>query len=140
MTELQNRFPGRISVTLGYDDTLARQIFAGSDIYLMPSRFEPCGLGQMIAMRYGSVPVVSRTGGLSDTVTPAPEGGTGFLFRSDDPKALLEAVRSAAASFRDRRAWAWTRRRCMLCNNSWSRRVEEYEDLYLRVTGRGKEA
>lgn len=130
LERLVQMYPGRVSVTIGYDDSLARKIFAGSDIFLMPSRFEPCGLAQMIAMRYGSVPVVRRTGGLADTVFPASEGGTGFLFEDDEPGALFDAVTEASDCFRDRRKWAWIRRRCMLCNNSWNERVGEYEELY----------
>jgi len=133
LLELGDRFPGRISVTIGFDDSLARKIFAGSDIYLMPSRFEPCGLAQMMAMRYGSVPVVRRTGGLADTVFPASEDGNGFLFDGETPGSLLKSITEAAGLFRDRRRWAWIRRRCMRCNNSWSDRVSEYEQVYIQA-------
>ena len=133
LLDLSDRFPGRISVTIGFDDSLARRIFAGSDIYLMPSRFEPCGLAQMMAMRYGSVPVVRRTGGLADTVFPASENGNGFLFDGKTPDSLLKSVTTAADQFREKGRWAWTRRRCMRCNNSWSDRVSEYERVYIQA-------
>ena len=133
LRKLATRFPGRISVILRYDDRIARKIFAGSDIYLMPSRFEPCGLAQMMAMRYGSVPVVRRTGGLADTVSETDAGGTGFLFDEAEPRALLKVARRAAGAFKDRRRWAWTRKRSMNCNNSWSARVGSYEEVYTRA-------
>jgi starch synthase len=138
LVHLQDLYPDRISITIGYDDSLARKIFAGSDIFLMPSRFEPCGLAQMMAMRYGSVPVVRATGGLADTVLPASGGGTGFVFGDDEPGALLEAVMEASSFFRNKRKWAWVRRRCMLCNNSWNNRVGEYEQLYLQAVQTAK--
>jgi starch synthase len=135
MVSLSQKHPGRVSVSIGYDDGLARRIFAGSDVFLMPSRFEPCGLAQMMAMRYGCVPVVARTGGLQDTVTPVESGGTGYLFDRDDVRAMERVLAAVAGDFRDRRAWAWTRRRCMACNSSWSTRVGEYGELYARAAG-----
>ncbi len=95
--------PGRVAARIGYDDELSRRIYAGSDAFLMPSRYEPCGLGQLIALRYGGAPIVRRTGGLADTVTefdPARRSGTGFVFDAFTPDALLSAVRRAASTFR----------------------------------------
>lgn len=129
------RFPGRVFFKRGYDDPLSRRIYAGSDIFLMPSRFEPCGLSQMIAMRYGSIPVVRRTGGLADTVPDVSGGGCGFVFDSAEPEALREAVGRAAAAAADPRAWRALQRRAMRIDNSWKARVPSYLELYRLVAG-----
>ncbi len=92
-------YPGRIAVRIGFDNELAHRIEAGADMFLMPSRYEPCGLNQMYSLRYGTVPVVRATGGLNDTI----EDGTGFKFAEYSGPALLEAVRAAARAFADRR-------------------------------------
>ncbi len=135
---LQQRFPGGVGVRVDYDDALARKIFAGSDLFLMPSRFEPCGLGQMMAMRYGAVPVVRATGGLADTVTDAGEdpGGNGFVFGPATAPALETAVLRAAEFRRDRR-WPWLVKRCMGVDSSWSGRVGAYEKVYRRALEKG---
>lgn len=119
------RYPGAVAVRIDYSDSLARRIFAGSDVFLMPSLFEPCGLSQMTAMRYGSVPLVRRTGGLGDTVTDE----TGFLFDSpgDFPAALdrvMDLWNSGAGP------WARKRHRSMNEDNSWKNRVPAYLDVY----------
>jgi starch synthase len=122
------RYPDTVSVRIEYCDSLARRIFAGSDVFLMPSMFEPCGISQMIAMRYGSVPLVRRTGGLGDTVS----GETGFLFEAsgDFPRAL-DAVSELWQSGPSR----WTRKRklCMKTDNSWKNRTAGYLKLYRRA-------
>lgn len=117
--------PDRVSVTIAYDDVLARRIFAGSDCFLMPSRFEPCGLGQMMAMRYGSVPLVKAVGGLRDTV----DRTTGFRF-SGGAKSFRKAVDRMAKAWKDPRKWAWYRRRCMSQDFSWEKSVGQYEQVY----------
>ncbi len=118
-------FPGRVSVRIAYDDRLARLVFAGSDGFLMPSRFEPCGLAQMMAMRYGSVPLVRSVGGLADTV----DGKRGFSFRGDD-SGFLPALAAMKEAWENPRRWAWYRRKCMNADLSWKNSVEEYSKVY----------
>ena len=108
LRHLQHRDPDRFSVRFAYDEGLAHKIMAGCDVFLMPSRSEPCGLTQMYALRYGTVPVVRTTGGLADTVEPydpAKGKGTGFRFDNPDGTGLLWAVDQALEAFRDRKAW-----------------------------------
>jgi len=132
---LVRRFPGRFSVRFGFDNALAHRIQAGSDFLMMPSRFEPCGLNQIYAMRYGTVPVVKATGGLRDTVTefvPGASGeGTGFLFEHHDPGSFLEAVKKAVR-VRGAGGSEWDRIRSNGMNRSfsWARSAREYRRLY----------
>ncbi len=123
--------PTRIAAFLRFDDPLARRIYAGADFFLMPSRYEPCGLGQMIAQRYGTPPVARHTGGLVDTVT---HGRTGFVFDDATPQAVADGARTAAASWRGR-GWNALRRRCMLLDWSWSRSAELYAGVYRLAAG-----
>jgi starch synthase len=128
--------PGRVAVRIGYDDELARRIYAGTDAFLMPSRYEPCGLGQLIALRYGGAPIVRRTGGLADTVTefdPARRTGTGFLFDAFAPDALLAAVRRAASAYRQPAGWKALVRNAMAEDFSWDASAREYATLYRRA-------
>ena len=123
--------PGRIAVELGFNDPLARRLHAGGDFFLMPSRYEPCGLGQMIAQRYGTPPVVRRTGGLVDTVQ---DGLTGFSFPEDTPQGLSHALQRAFRAWRGRR-WGTLRRRCMALDWSWNRSATQYEEVYRMAVG-----
>ena len=129
-TELSRENPGRISVTLDYDERMAHSIFAGCDLFIMPSRFEPCGLAQMMAMRYGAVPLVRKTGGLADTVIDEKDNGFGFVFNDADPDELLKTVLRARGLFGNRRKWTWLAKKCMKQDNSWSSRVEQYVQVY----------
>ncbi|MBI4408211.1 MAG: glycogen synthase [Gemmatimonadetes bacterium] len=118
-----------------FDDALARRLYAGGDFFLMPSLYEPCGLGQMIAQRYGTPPIVRHTGGLVDTVQ---DGITGFAFRKPTARALLRAVDRARLAWRQR-GWDELRRRCMRLDWSWTRSAAEYERVYhaaLKSAGR----
>jgi len=118
---------------LKYDEVLAHKIYAGADFFLMPSRFEPCGLGQIISLRYGTVPIVRATGGLADTVTDvtaSPRKGNGFVFEAYTPDALLDATRRAMDFFRKRRAWESLQRRGMAADLSWRASAGAYGDLY----------
>jgi starch synthase len=127
-------FPDRISVTFGYNESLAHRIEAGADIFLMPSRYEPCGLNQMYSLRYGTVPVVRATGGLDDTI----EEDTGFKFAEYSGSALLDAVRSAAQAFADQDAWRAMMRRGMAQDFSWGTSAARYSALYRQlVAGAG---
>jgi len=127
---------GRVAVRIGYDDDLSRRIYAGSDAFLMPSRYEPCGLGQLIALRYGAAPIVRRTGGLADTVTefdPARRTGTGFVFDDFTADALLATVRRAASTYRQPLAWKALVRNAMAEDFSWDASAREYVTLYRKA-------
>ena len=136
LTRLATRHPGRVATRVGYDEGLARRIYAGSDYFLVPSRFEPCGLSQMYAQRYGSVPVVRATGGLAETVRDLGEdadAGTGFTFTEPTAAALIAASRRALAVFRRRGVRPALRRRIMSQDFSWAGPAGAYRDLYRRV-------
>jgi starch synthase len=113
------------------DPALSRRIFAGADVVLVPSRYEPCGLVQMIAMRYGCVPIVHATGGLRDTVVDyaIPEG-TGFVFERPEAEALAEALDRALRAYRDKRRWRALQRRGMARDHSWEASARVYVDVY----------
>jgi len=133
---LAARYPKKLAVALRFDDALARLIFAGSDMFLMPSRYEPSGLGQMIAMRYGSVPIVRATGGLADSVKDASRhqaSGTGFVFGPYTARALLEAVDRALRAYRSERSWRAIQMCAMQADFSWARSARQYERLYRRA-------
>ena len=125
---------------IGYDDALAHLIEAGADCYLMPSRFEPCGLNQMYSLRYGTIPVVRAVGGLVDTVEhfdPARGTGTGFVFRDYDVTGLLWAVDEALAAFARPQDWARLRANAMAADFSWEASARRYADLYRSLGARG---
>jgi starch synthase len=124
--------PGRIAVRIGFDNALAHRIEAGSDIFLMPSRYEPCGLNQIYSLRYGTVPVVRATGGLDDTI----DEETGFKFAEYSGAALLGALRDAAAAYADRERWQAMMQRGMGRDYSWKASAGEYSALYSRLLGR----
>jgi starch synthase len=131
--------PGRVSFWAGYDEELAHWIEAGSDFFLMPSLYEPCGLNQMYSLRYGTVPIVRRTGGLADTVAPfdpATKRGTGFLFDDFTAPALGGALRAALGAFRDPDALRALRQNGMAMDFSWERQAKRYVELYGRLAAR----
>jgi len=131
------RHPGRIVFHERYDEALARRIYAGSDAFAMPSRFEPCGLAQMYALRYGAVPVVRRTGGLADTVPDADApGGLGFVFEAAEPAALGEALRRTLAAWNDRERWRKLMLRGMAADFAWDGPAADYESLYRELGAR----
>ncbi len=129
--------PDRVKVVVGYDDALARRIYAASDLFLMPSKFEPCGLGQLIAMRYGTLPLVRETGGLADSVNPYNEyegTGTGFSFTHYNAHDMMHVLRYAFSVHRDHRdAWDAMVRRAMLADFSWEASAKEYKRLYQSI-------
>jgi len=140
LEELQASYPGRMRVFLKFDDPLARRIYAGADIFLMPSVVEPCGLGQMIAMRYGCVPVVRAVGGLADTVSDnaALRGrGTGFVFSEFTPEACQEALERALDTYtQEPDAWRGLQLRGMRADFSWTASAQEYIQLYRQAIER----
>jgi len=134
LAEAALKYPDRLSAFIDYDARLARLIYSGSDILLIPSRFEPCGLGQLIAMRYGAIPVVRHTGGLVDTVKDVAEGnGNGFVFQNYTVLEMLEAIKRAEESFYHRAEWQNLMRRNMKLDFSWKASARKYEELYLRA-------
>jgi starch synthase len=133
---LASAFPDRIGARIGFDEELAHLIEGGADIFLMPSRFEPCGLNQMYSMRYGAVPVVHAVGGLADTVrdyAPRRAKPTGFVFHQYSPPALLEALTRALALFKDSRKWQALQVAGMQQDFSWDRSAQEYVKIYERA-------
>ena len=133
---LREKLPHRVGLRVGYDEGLAHRIEAGSDVFLMPSRYEPCGLNQMYSMRYGTVPLVRATGGLADTVErydPDSGTGTGFVFYEFTSDALHDTLRHAIEVWRDRDAWRAMQVRGMRQDFSWDGQVRRYEDLYAAV-------
>ena len=127
---LAARHPGRIAAQVAFDENLAHAIEAGADMFLMPSRFEPCGLNQMYSQRYGTLPVVRATGGLIDTVE---DGVTGFRFEKADPAALVAAVERALVTYADPARWVKMQRAAMERDFSWLAAARRYADLYLQL-------
>ena len=142
---LATRYADRVSVKIGFDERLAHHIESGADAFLMPSRFEPCGLNQMYSLRYGTVPIVRATGGLEDTIEdydPRTGAGTGFKFVEYTPVAMLEAVRRALEVYRNPAVWKRIQQQGMQQDHSWDVSAREYVKVYrtsLRV-GTGQEA
>jgi len=133
LAKAADRFPGQVAVRIAHDEELAHQILGGADILLMPSHFEPCGLTQMYALKYGTIPVVRATGGLADTVVQYNErlgDGTGFKFAPYIYTALVEAVQQAILLHKQPKKWEKLMRNAMACDFSWSASVKEYEKLY----------
>ena len=135
----QNEYPGRVSANILYDGALSDAIYAGADLFLMPSIAEPCGLSQMFAMRYGTVPVVRMTGGLLDSVpayNPEENTGLGFTFGSVDAGDMLGALyRAVGVYYDDKKAWDQLVTRDMEADFSWDRSAQEYVDVYRTITG-----
>jgi starch synthase len=140
--QMASRFSGRMSVQLLFNDPLARRIYAGSDTLLMPSRFEPCGISQMLAMRYGCVPIVRRTGGLVDTVLhhdPMNHAGTGYCFDRYEPLDLYTCMVRAWEGFQYKDRWQELQQRGMTQNFSWVNSALEYLEIYKEITGQSTE-
>lgn len=134
--EMARRYPDKVAIQVGFIPELAHKIYAGSDIFLMPSKSEPCGLSQMVALRYGSIPIVRETGGLCDTIRDSGDGeGNGFTFKSYNASDMAGAVWRAFAGYGDKDGWGILVRRAMRCDNSWGRSANEYIRLYNEVLG-----
>ena len=136
--QVATRFPGRMSVQLLYNDSLARRIYSGCDVFVMPSKFEPCGISQMLAMRYGCIPIVRRTGGLVDTVShhdPMKQHGTGYCFDRYEPLDLFTCMVRASEGFLYKDKWQELQKRAMSQNFSWLKSALEYIKMYKEVLG-----
>ena len=136
--QISQEFPDKARVFIQYDNAIAQRIYAGSDMFIMPSHYEPCGIGQMIAMRYGSLPIVRETGGLADTVEnfDNEEGaaGTGFVFQWEEISALTNTIRWALNTYREKpEAWQKMQKRAMEQDFSWKRSAQIYHDLYQKL-------
>jgi starch synthase len=134
LAELAARYPERIAITIGYDEALAHRIEAGADIFLMPSRFEPCGLNQLYSLRYGTLPVVTPLGGLADTVVDADTRhdtpANGFVMSAVSADALLEATQRALNCYKDKKRWRQLQQNAMTQDFSWGKSAQAYLDLY----------
>ena len=131
---LAQKYPNNFKVYLGYNEQLANEIYAGSDMFLMPSRYEPCGLSQMIAMRFGTIPIVRETGGLKDSVQPYnifTDEGNGFSFTNFNADDMLFTIKIAEGIYYDKpEIWKKLIKRNMELDFSWDRSAKEYEKLY----------
>ena len=130
------RFPSFFGLKIAFDDRLARKIYAGSDLFLIPSRYEPCGLTQMYSLKYGAIPVVRATGGLDDSIQEydaAAGGGNGFRFEGYKAESLLQAVRKALGIYARKGSWTVLIKNAMACDFSWERAAQEYVLLYRNI-------
>ena len=137
--EMAQKHPDKVALKLGFDATLAHRIYAGADIFLMPSQSEPCGLAQMVALRYGTVPIVRTTGGLNDTISDSGDGkGNGFTFSDFNAHDMQHAVWRAIGGYEDKKGWDVLRKRCMNCDNSWGASARSYIGLYRELCPKDK--
>jgi starch synthase len=132
LEQMVKKYPKVISLSLKFDDTLAHRIYAGSDIFLMPSKYEPCGLGQMISLRYGTLPLVFKTGGLADTVNEE----NGFVFDNYSKDELIKTIKKAIKVYKDKIQWNELMLRGMKLNFSWAQSAKRYIELYERAKGK----
>ena len=133
---MEHAYKGRVCSYIGYDNALAHQIYAGSDLFLMPSQFEPCGISQMISLRYGTLPVVRETGGLRDTVRPYNEftgEGNGFTFCNYNAHDMLEVIRLGLDTVKRPETHEMLMKRAMNEDNSFIRSAQKYRELYLSL-------
>jgi len=138
-SEMEEDYPNRVRAVIRFDASLARRMYAGGDVLLMPSRYEPCGLAQMMGMRYGCVPLARATGGLKDTiidVVKSPKKGTGFLFGPVKASAFAKSVKSALTIYKDQEQWKQMQIRGMSQDFSWKKSALNYIELYLQVLGK----
>ncbi|MCL4502310.1 MAG: glycosyltransferase, partial [Deltaproteobacteria bacterium] len=130
------KYQGKLGVLVAFDNKLAHLMEAGADMFLMPSRYEPCGLNQIYSMKYGTIPIVRETGGLADTVTPMgnpKEPGTGFVFSDYSAEAFLKAIYQALEAYKDQKLWSRIMQNAMSQDFSWTRSAQAYLELYKRL-------
>ena len=134
---MADKYPQKVGLKLGFNPQLAHRIYAGADIFLMPSLSEPCGLAQMIALRYGTIPIVRKTGGLNDTIRDSGDNqGNGFTFANYNAHDMLVAVLRALEGYKDENGWDILRKRAMNCDNSWKASANQYIGLYKELLGK----
>ncbi len=135
--EMEEQHPDQVKTNIGFLPELSRKIYAGADFFLMPSQNEPCGLAQMVAMRYGTIPIVRETGGLGDSVNDAGgENGNGFTFKTFDAMDMLDAVTRGTALYKNKRKWNALVKRAMNCDYSWAKSAKDYADMYSELLGK----
>lgn len=131
---MSEKYPDKVGLRLGFVPDLAHKIYAGSDIFLMPSKSEPCGLSQLVALRYGSIPVVRKTGGLADTIQDSGDGnGNGFVFTNYNAHEMAHTVYRAVEGYKNKEGWNMLVKRAMNCDNSWGASANEYIKLYKSI-------
>lgn len=136
LLNLREKYSEQLSVTIGFDNTLAHKIYAGSDIFLMPSKYEPCGLGQLISLCYGTIPVIRKTGGLADTIVeynPSEGAGTGFFFNNYSSDELVEKLKGVNKLFNDKKEWQRILENAMSQDFSWRQSAKQYISLYKKI-------
>jgi starch synthase len=140
LRDLARRYPARVGTRIGFDEPTSHLVEAGADIFLMPSRFEPCGLNQMYSLRYGTVPIVHAVGGLDDTIqpyTPRAKRANGFKFEDLSPEGLVRTVRQAVRVYRDPAIWRQLMRQGMVEDHSWTSSAREYVKVYRKARQAG---
>ncbi len=132
--DMADKYPDKMGVRIGFVPTLARKIYAGADLFLMPSKSEPCGLSQMVALRYGTVPIIRETGGLRDSITDSGDGqGNGFTFKSYNAHDMLDAINRAVGAYYNREYWPTLVQRALECDFSWGKSANEYIKMYNKI-------
>ena len=132
--DMAGKYPEKMGVRIGFVPTLARKIYAGADLFLMPSKSEPCGLSQMVALRYGTVPIIRETGGLRDSITDSGDGqGNGFTFKTYNAHDMLGAIRRSLDAYANREYWDGLVVRAMECDYSWGKSANEYIKMYKEI-------
>ena len=132
--EMSKKYPEKVGLKLGFNPQLAHRIYAGADIFLMPSQSEPCGLAQMVALRYGTIPIVRETGGLNDTIKDSHDGtGNGFTFKNYNAHDMQYTISRALEGYKDKDGWSILRERAMKCDNSWKTSANAYIGLYKEI-------
>ena len=127
---LHDKYPDKVGITIGFVPDLARKIYAGADLFLMPSKSEPCGLSQMVALRYGTLPIVRETGGLKDSITDCGDGhGNGFTFKTYDAYDMLGAIYRGVDAYNSK-DWKVLVKRALECDMSWGKSANEYIKMY----------
>jgi starch synthase len=130
---MEYEYPEKVRVYLGFNEALAHQIYAGADLFLMPSQFEPCGLGQLIALQYGTIPIVRETGGLNDTVQSFNEStgeGNGFTFKNFNAHDMLHTIRRAIQFYHENEIWNHLVQKAMGQDYSWLQSAKKYNEIY----------
>lgn len=139
--EMEFKYPDKCKAYIGFDENLAHKLYAGADLFLMPSKFEPCGLGQLIALQYGNIPIVRETGGLNDTVysyNESTNSGNGFSFTNFNAHDMLYTIRRALQIYQDKDVWSTIVKNAMTMDNSWAQSAFKYNQLYAELISRSE--